>query len=159
MDAPSHDGFDEGSTVLVFHPSLAFKEAASVGTKGHGLVLKVTLSSLITNGTIQRVVEEKELQNSLPGLFDQGGVGEDLHSLHGGHGTGRHRFGGLEDFHQAHPTVSSDRESLVVAESRDLDPQALTGLKDSGSPLDVDVHAVDNNFDHDLEGSEEEEAG
>ena len=39
-----------------FPKELVVHEAAAVAAEGHGLILKVTLSTLVTDGTIQRVV-------------------------------------------------------------------------------------------------------
>jgi hypothetical protein len=108
MDASGHDRFDQGTTVLVFDPSLGLKEPASVGPKGQSLILKVALPTLVTDWTVERVVEEKELQDGFPGLFHQRGLGKDLHPLHGRHRTGSHWLGGLEDLHQAHSAVSGN---------------------------------------------------
>ena len=40
-------------------------KSASVTTKGHRLILQVTLPSLITDGTVQRVIHQKKLHHTL----------------------------------------------------------------------------------------------
>ena len=40
-------------------------KSASVTTKGHRLILQVTLPSLVTDGTVQRVIHQKKLHHTL----------------------------------------------------------------------------------------------
>jgi hypothetical protein len=69
LDAPGHDGLDKWAKVLVHDGSLHLSEATSVSPKSHGLVLQVTLSSLITDGAIEWVVHQQEFHDSFPCLF------------------------------------------------------------------------------------------
>jgi hypothetical protein len=49
---------DQRPDVLVLDCALAFElvEASAVRTISHRLILEITLASLVTNGTVQRVV-------------------------------------------------------------------------------------------------------
>jgi hypothetical protein len=150
VNTPRHDGFDERATVFVFHPSFSFKITGSIRPKGHGLILKIALSPLVTNGTIQRVVEEKEFQNPFSCFFHQGRGGENLHPFHGGHGTGSYGLRGFEDFHQTHSTVSSNGKTLVVTKSRGFHSYRLTGLKDRGPSFNKNFYPINMNFEEHL---------
>lgn len=55
-----HDSLDQWTQVLVLHSSLHLNEAASVTAILHGLVLQITLPTLITNWAIKRMID---LQN------------------------------------------------------------------------------------------------
>ena len=55
-----HDSLNQGAQVLVLHSSLHLNETAPVAPILHGLVLQITLPTLITNWAIQRMID---LQN------------------------------------------------------------------------------------------------
>jgi hypothetical protein len=55
-----HDSLDQGPQILVLHSSLHLNEAAPVTAILHGLVLQITLPTLITNWAVKRMVD---LQN------------------------------------------------------------------------------------------------
>ena len=76
-----HDSLDQGTQVLVLHSSLHLDEAAPVAAILHGLVLQITLPTLITNWAIKRMVD---LQNKA-----QSGVVQSSHGrLHLHHKSG-----------------------------------------------------------------------
>lgn len=55
MNAAGHLGLDKGAKVLVLGGPLAsrvFEEAAAVGAVHDGLILEITLSTLITDGAL-----------------------------------------------------------------------------------------------------------
>jgi len=81
------------------------------------------------------MVCEEELHDSLASLLGDGSVGLDLHSRRGGHGTGSHWLGGLLDLNQAHATVASNGQTLVVTETWDLNPRGLTSTNESSARL------------------------
>ncbi len=55
-----HDSLDQRTQVLVLHSSFHLNKAAPVTAILHGLVLQVTLPTLITNWAIKRMID---LQN------------------------------------------------------------------------------------------------
>ena len=85
--------------------------------------------TLIANGTIQRVVDQQEFHDALPGLAGEVGVGLDLPSVHDGHGAGGHGLGALLHLHQTHAAVAGDGETVVVAEAGNLDAHHGRGLE------------------------------
>jgi len=89
LNTPVHGRLDEGPEVLVLDCTLAsdFVETSTVGTISHGLVLQVTLSSLITNGAVKRVVGEQEFHDTLARFVNEGRICPDLGTRHRRHGT------------------------------------------------------------------------
>jgi hypothetical protein len=77
VNATVHGGLDERSDVLVLNRTLSgnLVETSTVRSVSHRLVLKVTLSSLVANRAVQRVVCQQKLHNSLPGLVNERRVG------------------------------------------------------------------------------------
>ena len=57
MDTPVHDRLDQGPQVLVLHSPLALQEPAAVTAENHGLVLQVTLTTLVAYGAVQWMVD------------------------------------------------------------------------------------------------------
>ena len=53
-------------TVPLSWKSVVYK-SASVTAKSHWLILKVALSTLITDGTVQWVIHQQKLHHTLPG--------------------------------------------------------------------------------------------
>ena len=69
MNTASHYSLDQRANVFVLNGAFAAMvdvgEAAAIRTKGHGLVLQIALTSLVTHGAIQGVVDEQELHHTL----------------------------------------------------------------------------------------------
>ena len=63
------------------------------------------------------------------------------------HRAGRGRLRRPADhLDEAHPAVAGDRQPLVVAEPRDLDPGLLAGLQQRQPRIDLDLDVVDDEF-------------
>lgn len=135
---------DEGTDVLVFHCSLAsdLVKAASVGTVTHGLVLKIALASLVTDGAVQGMVGQQEFHDTLTSLVGKGGIGLDHHAGLDRPSTRGHRLRGSLDLHQAHTAVSSNHKLFVVAVSRNGDTSLLTGLNEGRAGFDGHLAAI-----------------
>lgn len=75
---------------LIFSPlsrELDISKSATVATKCHALVLQVTLTTLVTNGAVQRVVYKEKLHYSLPRFSCHVRVGLDTPTFHHRHRT------------------------------------------------------------------------
>jgi hypothetical protein len=155
VNATGHGGLDQRSQILVLDGTLAnnLGETATIRTVTDGLILEITLSSLVANGAVKGMVGQKELHDSLTGLLDQGGVGFDLHSRHDGESTRGDGLGGLFDLNQAHSAVSGDGKTLVVTETGDVNASLLASLDNGRSSLDLDRLAIHENLDLVLDGS------
>ncbi len=174
MDATRHHCLDERPEVLVLDGSLPGElvvgEPRPVRAEGHRLILEIALAALITDGTVERVVDEQKLHDTLPGFACEFGIRVDLPAVHDGHGAGRDGLGRLLDLDEAHSAVAGDREALVIAKPRDFDTDhggglkrqnnashseklsftnfsENTNLKDSGSRINQDLLAVDEALD------------
>jgi hypothetical protein len=79
-------------------------ESSAIGTVTHGLVLEITLSTLIANRAIKRVIGEQELRYTLSGLVNQRRIRLHHHSGLNGPGARGHRFWGSLDFDETHTT-------------------------------------------------------
>jgi hypothetical protein len=126
---------DQRSNVLVFHSALALDlvESSSVATISHRLVLKITLSSLIANGAVERVVSKEKLHDTFSGLVDEGRVCLDHHSWLYGPCARRNRLGGPLYLDQAHTTTSSNHQLLMVTVSWDGSSGFFAGLDEGGA--------------------------
>lgn len=123
---------DERANVLVLDRALATKlvEAAAVSTVSHALVLQITLATLVTDGTVERVVGKQKLHDTLAGLVDEGRVGLDNHAwLHRPCARG-HRLGCPFNFDQAHTAVTRNHELFVVAVAGDCDARLFACLNE-----------------------------
>jgi len=97
--------------------------------EGHGLILKITFATLIADGTIERVVDEQKLHDTLTCLSREVRICFDAPPFHNGHGAGGHRLGGLLDLDETHSAVAGDRETLVVAKTRNFNTDQGGSLK------------------------------
>ena len=136
--------------MLVLDSALVLFVARGVEAITHGLVLKVAFSALVTYRAVQRVIDQKEFHDPLARLLDAVGVGTDDHALAGRHGAGGNGLRGTFHVDKAHPAVAGDRQSVVIAEARDLDAGFLAGMQNGGAVLDLDLDAIHCQLRHDL---------
>ena len=73
-------------------------------------------------------------------------MGEDLHSVGHRCRTGRERLGRFLDLHQTHAAVRGNREFLVVAEMRNVNPNLLRGIHHRAAIGHLRLFAVDFDF-------------
>ena len=118
-----HNGV--GNQVVLVFEALGFHELADARPVAHGLILERALAALVTDGAIQRVIQQDKGQVGLLHILHLLRVGLDHHVL--GH---RHRAGGLQrhaagtgDLHQAHAAASHRVQLGMAAEDRDFDAQ------------------------------------
>jgi hypothetical protein len=126
---------DERTNVLVLDSTLAshLVEAATVAAVSHALVLKITLATLVANRAVQGVVGQQELHDTLTGLVDEGRIGLDNHARLDGPCARGDGLGGTLDFDEAHTTVTSDHELLVVTVAGDGRASLFAGLDEGGA--------------------------
>jgi hypothetical protein len=107
-----HRGLNQGADVLILDGSLAanFVESASIGSVTHRLILKITLTTLITDGAIEGMVGEQEFHNTLTGLVGKRRVGLDDHSRLYRPGTRGDGLRGPLDLHQTHSAVTGNHK-------------------------------------------------
>jgi hypothetical protein len=92
------------------------------------------------------MVAEEHLQGGFAGLGDLRGLGGDDHAFGYRGGTGSLKLRHLLDTHDAHTASSLERETGIVAESRDLDAGGLAGLNEEGACGSGELFAVYGEF-------------
>ncbi len=149
LDAAAHflHG-DQRADVLGEHHALFFFVARLARAIAHGQVLQLALTALVTDRAVQRVVDQQELHDGLLGLDGFFALGANDHALRHGRGTGGHGLGSLLDVHQAHAAVGRHRQLLVITEVRDVGAVFFGGPDQHGAFLDLDLSAVDFDFNH-----------
>ena len=123
-------GLDQRAEILVADGALVLLEPAAVETVGHRLVLQIALAALVADRAIERMIDQQELHHPLLRLDRLWRFGVNHHAVGRRHRAGGDRLWRFLDLDQTHPAVAGDREALVVAEMRDLDPGVLAGLQD-----------------------------
>ena len=146
VDAARHVGRHQRTYVLVLDDALALDEARDVAAETQRQVLQLAFPALIADRAVQRVVDQQEFHGGALRADGLHRMREDLHALGHGRGAGRQRLGRLLHFDQAHAAVGRDRELLVIAESRDINPLAIGHAHDQfvlaclhRHPIDLDV--------------------
>mmetsp|Transcript_35721 Transcript_35721/g.50029 ORF Transcript_35721/g.50029 Transcript_35721/m.50029 type:complete len:367 (-) Transcript_35721:346-1446(-) len=87
VDATSHDSLHKRADVFVLYTTFGKEEAGTVATESHGLILEVTLATLVANRAIKGVIRKEKLHDSLTSLVHQWRVGLDFHTRHKRHRT------------------------------------------------------------------------
>ncbi len=64
------------------------------------------------------------------------------------HGAGGLRFGNADDFYQAHPAISGNRQPLVEAEAWDFRARGLARLEQRVLRRDIDLFSVNDDLGH-----------
>src|SRR5262245_27919962 len=107
---------------------LLLPEPRIVEPEVHVEVLEITLSRLIADGTIERMVGEQEFKHSPGTVFGFSAFRVHHHSVSDGRVAGDLQLRVLLDFDDADTAVSGNGESGVIAVARDEDPDLLGGL-------------------------------
>ena len=137
VNASSHRSLDEGTEVLVLDGTLVFSEATFLVAIDGRDVLQVALTTLIANGAVKRMVSEQELHDTTSGNSRLLRLGDDL-EVRTNLGSARSdRLGHTLALNETHTAVTSNRESLVIAETRDLNTGLSARLIDSVGAINL----------------------
>jgi len=117
MNASCHGSLDQWTNVLVLNGSLVLSESTFLISVDLGNILKIALTSLITNWAIQRMIGKKEFHYTTSGHSGPFRFGDDFEIWSNLGCTGSKRLWSSLYLDQAHSAVTGDRESLVVAKS------------------------------------------
>jgi len=131
VDASCHRSLDKWSNFLVLNSSLILHHSSFSISVDSRNVLQITLSSLVANRAIKWMVGKQKLHNTTSCDSSFLTLGNNFKIWSDVGGTSSEWLWSSLDLHQTHSTVSSDRESLVIAESWDLNSSLGTGLEDS----------------------------
>ena len=146
--------FHKRTKIKVRDRAFRFTEAGKIHAIGHGLILQIAFPPLITNRTIERVVDQEELHNALTRFLDHRGICFDHRrcpfrpraQVLDLHRTGRRRFGGTpHNFNQAHPAIPSDGKPFVIAKPWDLNPRSFAGLDQRHRWIDLNFLLINDN--------------
>ena len=149
VDATAHFLHGNQRTdVLVEHHALLFFVARGTAAVAHGQILQLAFTALVTNGAIQRVVDEQELHHRLLGLDGLVGLGAHDHAHGHRRGAGGHGLGGLFHLHQAHAATRRDGQLLVVAEMGNVGARLFSRMHDHAARWHFDLLAVEFDFNH-----------
>ena len=121
MDAAAHLLHrDEWAHILVKHHALFFLVTGRRCAVPYGQILQLTLATLVTNGAVQRMIDQQEFHDRLLGLDSLVALGAHDHALRHWRGTGRHGLGRFFDVYQTHAAVGGNGQLLVIAEMRNV---------------------------------------
>ena len=143
-DAPllvQHDVGSDGKRLLPL--DLVLEDPALVQAMLHVEVLEVALPRLVADGTVERMVDQQELQHGLAHAEDLRRIGGDLHAVPDLGVAGDLELGHAFDLDGAHAATAGDAESRVVAVAGDHHAQPLRGFQDVGARFHLDVLPVD----------------
>ena len=131
------------------HHAFFFLVAGRSTAIPHRQVLQLTLTALITNGTIERVIDEQELHHRFLRLESFFTLRPDNHALRHRGGTSWKWFGGLVHIDQAHATVRGDAEFFVITKMRNVGARGLGGMHDHAAFTHFDGFVINLYFNHD----------
>ena len=115
---------------------------------GIGLILQITLTALVANRAIQRVIDQQKFHHAMPSIAHQGCVREHLHPIHDRIGAGSDWLWRLFHFHQAHAAIAGDAQAFMVAKARNFLARRFAGLQ-HGSPIrDFHFNAINRDLRH-----------
>mmetsp|Transcript_12376 Transcript_12376/g.24882 ORF Transcript_12376/g.24882 Transcript_12376/m.24882 type:complete len:299 (-) Transcript_12376:312-1208(-) len=108
MNTSGHHRLHQRPEILILNRPLHLCKPAPIRPKHHGLILQITLPTLIANRTIERMIRQQKLHHTLPSLLHERRIRLDVHPRVGRHGTRRHGFWRFLHLDQTHTTISSN---------------------------------------------------
>jgi len=130
----------------IYHLPLAHlhpkRDLAGVQPVHHVVVLQAALARLIADRTINRVIDQQELEYTAHGFLDSLILGAHYHPVIDERRARRRQLGHLLDVYQAHATVSVDGKVRVIAIVRDLHAVIGGSLNDCLPRLGFDFLSV-----------------
>jgi len=70
LNTARHDRVDQRTHIFVVHGAFILFETRGIAAIAHGLVLQITLTTLIANRAIQRVINQQEFHHAFARFFD-----------------------------------------------------------------------------------------
>jgi hypothetical protein len=104
--------------------------------------LKLTLPLLLTARANHRMIEKDELKLKPARLYHPGRVSKDLHPTSCRSKTGGDQLRPSLLLHHTEPTGPKRSYPWIVAERRNLNPYRASRLKNSPTPLNLNLHPV-----------------
>ncbi len=149
MNAPAHFLHrNQGTDILDRHNPFLFLIARRRGTVTDRQILQLALSALVTNRTIERMIDQQKLHHRLLRLDSLFTLGANDHALRYGRGARWHGLGHFFHIHQAHTATRSNAELLVIAKMGDIGASLVSGMHDHAAFNNVHFFAVEFDFNH-----------
>ena len=144
MSCRENTDLDQRTNILVLDSTFArdLMEPSSIRTIPHGLILQVTLTTLITDWTIKGMVCQQELHDTFTSFVYEWGTGLDHHSGLNRPCTRSYWLWNPFHLHQTHSTISGNQQFLMIAVSGDGSSGFLACLDEGGSSY-MELVAVD----------------
>ena len=120
QDTAGHIRRNQRANILILHNTFAFGIPGYPTSIAHGQVLQFTLTTLITNRAIQRMVDQQKLHDGFLRANRGFRSGKDLHAIGYRSCTGRQGFRRFLNFNQAHPAIGRHRQVPVIAKPRHI---------------------------------------
>jgi hypothetical protein len=109
---------------------LAERKTAVVSGVRHVVILKPALARLVTNRTVNGVMQQQEFHSVANRSVNPLGIRADFHAFRNGRRTRRHQLGSAFHLDEAHPAASFDSNIGVVTVPRNLDAYFIRDLND-----------------------------
>ena len=138
---------DIGLDALAIERAARKLHAAALGAEFVREVLERTFAALVAHRTIERMVDQQELEYTGARFHDIRCLGVDDHAVSADSRARRLQLGHLLDLDDADPAGPVDAEAGMVAVVRKLDAVLDGGLKDRLALLDREFPPVDSDLD------------
>ena len=139
---------DQWADILVKNHTFFFFVTRPAAAITHRQVLQLTLSALVTNWAIERVIDQQKLHHALLGLDGFVALGVHDHALRHGCGAGRHGLGGLFNINQAHAAVGRNAELFVITKMRNVGARLFGRMHHRAAFKHFYFLTVELNFNH-----------
>src|SRR5712691_11716928 len=131
--------------------NLFFLETAVVETILHVIVLQPTLAGLVTDGTIQRMIDEQEFKDPTAALDHPGGIRVHHHIIRHRRVAANFQFRAPLQLDEAHTAIAGDAQFGVIAIVRNDNAGLVRRLDNRGIIAGRNVLAVNGQlFCHDV---------
>ena len=149
MDAAAHlFHADEWPDIFVEHHAFFFVVTRGTTAVAYRQVLQLAFTTLVTDGAIQRMVDEQKFHHRLLRLDGTLGFGVHHHALRHRCGASRHGLGGFLHIHQAHAAVGRDAQLFVITKMWNEGARLLGRLNHHATRRNLYLLTVNLNFYH-----------
>ena len=114
----------------------------------HVVILEPAFAGLVTNRTVNGMVQKQKLHRITDSLLNALGSGAHFHVVNDGSGARRQQFREPFDFDQTHPATAFDTNVGVVAVAWNLDADIIGNLDDGSSLFRVVYLSVESDLRH-----------
>src|SRR5450830_83005 len=139
---------NQGANIFDCHHTFLFFVARRRSAITYRQILQLTLATLVTNGTIQRMVDQQKFHDRLLRLDRLVALGPNNHARRNLSSAGWHGLRHLFYIHQTHAATCRNAELLVVAKMRYEGAGFVGCMHDHAAFNNIYLLAVEFNFNH-----------